>query len=153
MSLNSGNSCTEAWSFSAQQEHLVCCYTNEVISGCPSLCLDSENNQTATSSSCSGNGCCQTTIAKEFNYFSTMVLTMNTADRSWESAVCSLSMIVKTDFNDFGRFNISSCDDDYTVPIVLDWEIGNISCHDAVKRGHHVCGQNSKCINSTRGVG
>ncbi|CDP20995.1 unnamed protein product [Coffea canephora] len=82
-----------------------------------------------------------------------MVLTMNTADRSWESAVCSLSMIVKTDFNDFGRFNISSCDDDYTVPIVLDWEIGNISCHEAVKRRHYVCGQNSKCINSTRGIG
>lgn len=128
--------------------------TNDVIAGCPSLCSNSRVSRTdSLASSCSGNGCCQTTIAENFIDISFTVLTMNTAERSWASANCSIAMIVEKDFNDFDRFNIHRCDDFTAVPVVYDWGIGNISCHEAVKRRDYTCGQNSKCINSTRGIG
>nr|XP_027088114.1 wall-associated receptor kinase 1-like [Coffea arabica] len=86
-----------------------------------------------------------------------MVLTMNTAERSWASDNCSISMVVEKDFNDFARFSVSRCDDDdyddYAVSVVLAWGIGNISCHEAVKRRDYTCGRNSKCINSTSAFG
>ncbi|CDP12569.1 unnamed protein product [Coffea canephora] len=105
--------------------------TKELVSGCPSLCINSQISRITPPSTCSGNGCCQTTIAKDLNNISI-----------WGHHEYRLLI-----------FNLSRCNDDRMVPIVLDWGIGNVSCHEAVKRRDYICGQNSECISSTKGVG
>ncbi|KAL6534462.1 hypothetical protein OROHE_013387 [Orobanche hederae] len=40
-----------------------------------------------------------------------------------------------------------------TVPIVVDWAIGNMSCAEVVKSGDYACKGNSFCIDSDTGMG
>ena len=39
------------------------------------------------------------------------------------------------------------------VPAVLEWAVGNISCHEAERREDYARGDNSFCVNSTQGLG
>ncbi|XP_027087796.1 wall-associated receptor kinase 5 [Coffea arabica] len=128
--------------------------TSDIVSGCPSLCKNSSISPMGSSSYCSGKRCCRDTIPKDLIDMAFYVQTMNTWDRSWESDPCSFAMVVHKDFSDFNKFNLSDCAvDSHRAPLALDWGIGNISCHEAIKNGTCICGQNSECINSSRGVG
>nr|XP_027086243.1 wall-associated receptor kinase 5-like [Coffea arabica] len=128
--------------------------TAHIVGGCPSFCRNSSISLLPPPSSCSGfNRCCQTTVPMELRMMLLSVHTMNTFQKSWESDLCSFLMIAHKDFSDFNKFNFSSCKGSDGVPTVLNWGIGNISCHEAVEKSSYVCGENSQCINSSTGVG
>lgn len=139
----------------------ICAYitdwkTKEFVTGCPALCNDSSNNNNSyyfssnSSNLCPGNGCCEASFSRELSDHMYWVHTMNTKPRSWASGQCSICS------GYMSKFNLSTCDE-YHVPIVLDWAIGNRSCHDAqvdmVGSNNYTCGRNSKCVDSGRGFG
>jgi hypothetical protein len=40
-----------------------------------------------------------------------------------------------------------------TVPLVLEWAIGNVTCSEAEETNGYACQLNSKCVSSTRETG
>ncbi|XP_027183942.1 wall-associated receptor kinase 5-like [Coffea eugenioides] len=129
--------------------------TNEFVTGCAALGNSSDISPSASSSPCSGVGCCQASLPKDLTDSKSFLHTINTRAMSWSSnsSRCGFLILAAKEFSDFGKFNMSKCDETYQVPIVLDWSIGNLSCQEAKKRTDYACHDNSYCVNSTRGVG
>ena len=75
--------------------------------------------------------------------------------RDWPSNQCSLVLIAENNFSEFHQFDVSfsNVNKTYCYPSVLNWAIGNNSCHEAQKRGDYACGSNSRCVNSKKGSG
>ncbi|XP_034698591.1 wall-associated receptor kinase 5-like [Vitis riparia] len=73
----------------------------------------------------------------------------------WPSNQCSLVLIAENNFSEFHQFDVSfsNVNKTYFYPSVLNWAIGNKSCHEAQKRGDYACGSNSRCVNSKKGSG
>lgn len=53
----------------------------------------------------------------------------------------------------FQASDLTSFFDRTTVPVVLDWAIGNSTCDAVVGSPDYACGENSYCVNSTNGPG
>ncbi|KAI3909509.1 hypothetical protein MKW92_053890, partial [Papaver armeniacum] len=115
--------------------------------------------------SCSGSGCCQTTVPKGLESFSVGVL-----ENATKSAVGPLSN--SPNFTSFailaeqGNFAFDSVDltldatqiskkyEDMAIPLVLDWAIGDKTCEDAkVNSTTYACQANSYCTNKITGYG
>ncbi|KAJ9691224.1 hypothetical protein PVL29_013411 [Vitis rotundifolia] len=127
------------------------------ISGCVSVCNGQGWSWLDTNYSCSGIGCCQTTFPEDLSIFEIRVGNMSTwADGGdWPSNQCSLILIAEKNFSEFHQFDVSfsNVNKTYFYPSVLNWAIGNKSCHEARKRGDYACGSNSRCVNSKKGNG
>ncbi|XP_073034512.1 wall-associated receptor kinase 2-like [Primulina eburnea] len=119
-------------------------------SGCVSLCSQAED---VVSGSCSGVGCSQTSVPKGFKYYVTQLSSLrnHTAVSSFDP--CSYSFLGEakrftfqgvSDFSDpnFAQ-RVSS-----TVPIVVDWVIGNLTCADVEDSPDYLCKANSTCVDS-----
>ncbi|RVW81539.1 Wall-associated receptor kinase 2 [Vitis vinifera] len=110
-----------------------------------------------TNYSCSGIGCCQTTFPEDLSIFDIRIGNMSTwpDGRDWPSNQCSLVLIAENNFSEFHQFDVSfsNVNKTYFYPSVLNWAIGNKSCHEAQKRGDYACGSNSRCVNSKKGSG
>ncbi|XP_057973558.1 putative wall-associated receptor kinase-like 16 isoform X2 [Malania oleifera] len=89
--------------------------------GCMSLC---ENPNYVINGSCSGIGCCQTSIPEGIRSYKIELDSFHKHSQQREWA-----------------------------PMVLDWAVGNQSCHDAEKNpASYACKQHSVCIDSENGV-
>ncbi|XP_059637800.1 wall-associated receptor kinase 5-like [Cornus florida] len=135
--------------------------TTSYRKGCESVCHNtstgavgpSNANDNNNSSSCSGNGCCQTDIPEDITFSDLGINTIHTNASFWDSNPCSISFFAEKSFSEFSKFNISnitSDDEDFLfgVPLVLDWAIENVTCHEAQRRDDYACGLNSECIES-----
>ncbi|WJZ96941.1 hypothetical protein VitviT2T_015582 [Vitis vinifera] len=127
------------------------------ISGCVSVCNGQGWSWLDTNYSCSGIGCCQNTFPEDLSIFEIRIGNMSTwADGGdWPSNQCSLVLIAENNFSEFHQFDVSfsNVNKTYFYPSVLNWAIGNKSCHEAQKRGDYACGSNSRCVNSKKGSG
>ncbi|RVW81546.1 Wall-associated receptor kinase 2 [Vitis vinifera] len=127
------------------------------ISGCVSVCNGQGWSWLDTNYSCSGIGCCQTTFPEDLSIFEIRIGNMSTwADGGdWPSNQCSLILIAEKNFSEFRQFDVSfsNVNKTYFYPSVLNWAIGNKSCHEARKRGDYACASNSRCVNSKKGSG
>ncbi|XP_006416321.2 LOW QUALITY PROTEIN: wall-associated receptor kinase 5 [Eutrema salsugineum] len=124
--------------------------------GCMSLC----NSRPAPTRVCNGQGCCETSIPLDKEVFRTRSLKFRTSSKRF-----AMTTSVLYDFNpctyaflvEDGKFNFSSTEDLRNLrnvtdfPVVLDWSIGNQTCEQVV--GRRICGENTECFNSTRGIG
>ncbi|KAK3000587.1 hypothetical protein RJ639_021020 [Escallonia herrerae] len=124
-------------------------------SGCASLCDDPNPIVGLTATSCSSVGCCQTTLPKYITSFDMRMFSINTFNRSWTTKPCSIAFFVDNKNVSDYTFNISEhiTSDSFFFPIVYNWVIGNISCHEALKRGNLVCSTDSDCIDNIEGLG
>ncbi|KAI3677549.1 hypothetical protein L6452_36815 [Arctium lappa] len=133
--------------------------SREVSTGCAAIC---STPQDVVGDQCSGNGCCQSSIAKDINYYTTQVKSMNDSDnmsytRSFNP--CTYAFVGEENVFKFkGAIDLNDTSLDKkieaTVPIVLEWAIGNLSCTEAqVKDGFACQYSNSKCVNSQRESG
>ncbi|CAI9099599.1 OLC1v1036447C1 [Oldenlandia corymbosa var. corymbosa] len=125
-------------------------------SGCVSLCNKVED---VLSGFCSGIGCCQTSnIPPGFNFFYAYLGSLNKHTTVFGFNPCSYAFLGErdkfifrgaSDFSDptFVRRTIGS------VPIVLDWVIGNLSCSAARKTNDYACHSSSLCVDSDTGFG
>ncbi|KAJ9691240.1 hypothetical protein PVL29_013421 [Vitis rotundifolia] len=124
--------------------------------GCASLC-NTGNDITAgfSSSACSGIGCCRTYLQTDIASFYLRIRSINMITPTWSSEPCGLAFIAERNFSIREHFNLSSKFDKnlYFVPAVLDWSVGEVSCHEAIRRKNYACGQNTYCNNSIQGRG
>ncbi|CAH9105270.1 unnamed protein product [Cuscuta epithymum] len=118
--------------------------------GCQTFC---KNPEDVTAGSCEGtNGCCQYTIPKGSKFYNLVGLrSPSNHTQVWSGNPCGYAFI-----GEAGKFKFRGFDDlkdrDFvrrvmeSVPIVLNWGIGNLSCNVANKSDGYACKENSQCV-------
>ncbi|XP_063947690.1 putative wall-associated receptor kinase-like 16 [Daucus carota subsp. sativus] len=116
--------------------------------GCSTTC---ENiDEVREDGPCSGSGCCQVNI-NLLKKFKIVLKSFNNHKSVSLFSDCGYAFLGeknfkfkgKSDLNDSGFWNRTM----ETVPIVLDWVIGNRNCTEAAQyKNSSVCYQNSKCV-------
>ncbi|KAA8546579.1 hypothetical protein F0562_002682 [Nyssa sinensis] len=120
--------------------------------GCISYCnrIESVDN-----GSCSGFGCCQTSMPQGATDFTVVVgSTWNHTNIS-DFNPCGYAFVVEEDYFNFSTLDLKDFQNRENVPMVLDWAIGNETCEDAKKNSSsYACrAVNSDCYNSPNGLG
>ncbi|XP_042478212.1 wall-associated receptor kinase-like 1 [Macadamia integrifolia] len=127
--------------------------------GCMSVCV---NNTMPTMnsiiSSCSGDGCCKTTVPSNVQLYDVKVFNL---DVSGASNSCGVAFLADANFSDYNQFDLSSISNalnstNYRIPVVFDWVIANSTCEEARKVSSvqgYACGKNTYCIDSNNGPG
>lgn len=124
--------------------------------GCVSTCYSPES---LSNGSCSGNGCCQTTIPSGINFYNISFDSSYNNSRVWNFSSCSYAVVMAADSFNFSTSYISTIDfwsaHNGTEPVVLDWSIGTETCNVAqADMSNYACvSNNSICINSPNGPG
>ncbi|CAL5333113.1 unnamed protein product [Camellia sinensis] len=126
-------------------------YKNEALvlsSACISQCV---NMDYVSNGTCSGIGCCQTSIPKGGSHIDINVSGFSNHENVLNS--CSYAFVIEE-----GAFNFSTTYLDFgekKIPMVLDWGIGDIQTCEQAKRNQtsYACGQNSDCHNATNAGG
>ncbi|KAI3953299.1 hypothetical protein MKX01_042294 [Papaver californicum] len=104
--------------------------------------------------SCSGSGCCQTTLPKGIRRILVIVISTNPSSESFSFDPCIYSFIGEAE-----KYTFSASDLNGTsfhskakdIPVVLDWAIGNKTCEEAQKdASSFACQKNSNCSNSDK---
>ncbi|CAI9764092.1 unnamed protein product [Fraxinus pennsylvanica] len=126
--------------------------------GCSSLCASEED---LVNGSCSGVGCCQTSIPKNvwrvqmslgsFHQYKNY----DNRRSTWVFNSCSYAFVVEETSFSFSPSNLSLLSDVTRLPMVLDWAIGNGTCEDAKKNlSSYACkSENSECLKPNNGDG
>ncbi|KAL0375360.1 UNVERIFIED_CONTAM: Wall-associated receptor kinase [Sesamum radiatum] len=124
-------------------------------SGCVSLCSRAED---VIGGYCSGIGCCQTSLPKGLKFYLTDLSSLRNHTGVSSFDPCSYAFLGEEQRFVFrGASDLS--DPNFmqrvltTVPIVLDWAIGNLTCADAEKTADYACKANSYCVDSDTGLG
>ncbi|GFS34967.1 wall associated kinase 5 [Actinidia rufa] len=118
--------------------------------GCLSLC-DSIDN--VINGSCSGIGCCQTSIPKEVRSFN---ITIQSYDnhRSVPFNPCSYAFVAEEAAYNFSSLDLANFQNREKLPVILDWSVGNETCDEARKnQTSYACKENSECYNFDNGPG
>ena len=100
--------------------------------------------------SCSGDGCCNISIPEGVTNFSVQVFSLLENDNS-----CLFAFVVEKEAHKFSTLDLDFSQNRTTVPVVLDWAVGNETCKYA-KRNQttYACkALNSTCHNSDNGPG
>ncbi|CAL9207303.1 unnamed protein product [Musa hybrid cultivar] len=124
--------------------------------GCVSICND---NTTFSNGSCSGAGCCQTSILRGLRFFNITFPSTGHEEISWDNP-CSFAFLVDGSWYSFRTTDLNGTDffyrNDGRVPMVLDWSIGDdVGCEEAPQNlTSYACrSNNSSCLNATNGIG
>ncbi|KAG5250813.1 wall-associated receptor kinase [Salix suchowensis] len=117
--------------------------------GCTSLCnrLEYVPNDT-----CSGIGCCQTSLAKGVYYFDLTVTSQKNHSGILDFSPCSYAFIIEKNKFNFSKSDLWELQNVESLPIVVDWSIGNNSCAE-VKANTSACQGSSTCYDPHNGNG
>ncbi|KAF5467855.1 hypothetical protein F2P56_012067 [Juglans regia] len=120
--------------------------------GCLSLC---DQNLNVVNESCSGIGCCQTSIPKGTTRYILHVRSLYNDTLPGGKHQCGYGFIVDEQAYKFSSLDFANLKNRKTVPLVLDWAIGNKTCKDAQKnKGSYACkATHSYCYDSTNSPG
>ncbi|KAK1289776.1 Wall-associated receptor kinase 2 [Acorus calamus] len=123
--------------------------------GCISVC---NSSTLVTNGSCSGIGCCQTSIPKGVKHITLELKSYNNHQAVLDFNPCSTALLVDQEWFKFN--GVSDLSQDYynrnkLAPVVLDWVISNQTCQEAKNNASdYACvSQNSSCYDATNGVG
>ncbi|KAF9613930.1 hypothetical protein IFM89_013177 [Coptis chinensis] len=120
-------------------------------SGCVSLCGKKESLVDGT---CSGIGCCQTSIPNGLQEFYALVGTLNNYTSIWSFDPCGYAFLGEQDKYSFKVSDFSNITSLGDIPIVLNFAVGNRTCKDAKKDpATFACKDNSYCYDSVDGTG
>ncbi|KAK2972070.1 hypothetical protein RJ640_010233 [Escallonia rubra] len=124
-------------------------------SGCVSLCTNASD--ILDDGFCSGIGCCQTSIPKGLQSFSSALSSLKNHTEVWPFDACGYAFLGEQERFKFGGASDLSDPNFWnrttdTVPVVLDWVIGNTSCAEAQKSDGFACLSNSHCNDSDTGL-
>ena len=133
---------------------------NKYRRGCFSFCDGNGNEQRLVDySSCSGIGCCQTSMANQLHTLNLTVITMNDDDVSanttykfclhafLEAHDISTTFMNVSDFSNLPEHPVTS-------EVILDWVAGKGSCQMARNCSKtYACGENTDCNDSFNGHG
>ncbi|THU47605.1 hypothetical protein C4D60_Mb09t17360 [Musa balbisiana] len=118
--------------------------------GCASLC---NNMSYVINGTCSGIGCCETSVPKGLRAFEIWLRSYYNHSGCWSFSPCSYAFLADQSF----KFNASmffSYDKVETLPVTLEWAIGNKTCEEARNDKDFACvAEQSECYESTNGQG
>ncbi|KAJ4979219.1 hypothetical protein NE237_009999 [Protea cynaroides] len=132
-------------------------------SGCN---MFSTNEKELINGSCTGIGCCQTSIPTGFRFFQIEIFSYYNHTNVSDFNPCSFAFVADYNWYNFStsdllNFTYNLDDRGYPrTPLVLDWAMNNwptqtnISCEEAMKnQTSYACGNNSVCGVSNNGLG
>ncbi|XP_028119284.1 wall-associated receptor kinase 2-like [Camellia sinensis] len=96
--------------------------------GCLSLC-DNINN--VINGSCSGIGCCQTSIPKRVRSFYISVRSYDNHTLLWNFNPCTYAFVAEEAAYNFSSLDLANLQNRTMFPVVLDWSVGNQTCAEA----------------------
>ncbi|XP_050281431.1 wall-associated receptor kinase 2-like [Quercus robur] len=132
-------------------------YLNGVLNGepfsigCLSKCTNNTHN--IVDGTCSGIGCCQIDIPTGLRNINFAAYSFYSHKEVWSFNPCSFAFIIQRGEFNFSAAYLTSLQNNRTLPMVLDWAIGNDTCEVALNKGNYICGANSNCSNRTNGPG
>ncbi|KAL6317808.1 hypothetical protein AAG906_030562 [Vitis piasezkii] len=113
--------------------------------GCMSVC-DSITN--VKSGSCSGIGCCETSIPEGTTDFTVKLSSHNNHSSIWAFNPCSYAFVVEETHFKFSSNQFRDLNNTKDLPVVLDWRIGKESeCYEPYDRSGYLC----KCLDGYHG--
>ncbi|XP_039170515.1 wall-associated receptor kinase 5-like [Eucalyptus grandis] len=119
------------------------------VTGCLSSC---GNISDVINGSCSGIGCCETSIPRDAYRYNISVTSYNNHVGIWEFNPCGYAFVAEDGFS-FSKDNLHELPFDM-VPIVVDWLIPDQTCDDAKKNTTtYMCQENSICTDAENGNG
>ncbi|KAG6467857.1 putative wall-associated receptor kinase-like 16 [Zingiber officinale] len=125
--------------------------------GCVSMCL---YEQSIVNDSCSGMGCCQTTIPKNLRYYEVSFgQSCFNNSNTWRFSRCSYAALLEAEWFHFQTSYITTNQfmqiSDGRVPVVLDWAIRNETCEVAKRNptSYACISKYSDCVDSSNGPG
>ncbi|KAJ0743179.1 putative protein kinase RLK-Pelle-WAK family [Helianthus annuus] len=141
-----------AWLTTSATKH------KNMYTGCMVFCSKADE---VVGGECSGNGCCQSSIPQDINYYTTRISSLRNSSELSDKrlfAPCSYAFVGEEKvfkFNGASDLKNASFKEmiESTVPVVLDWAIGNLSCAQANGTENFACQSNSVCVDSEREAG
>ncbi|XP_059455155.1 wall-associated receptor kinase 2-like [Corylus avellana] len=120
--------------------------------GCLSLCNSIES---VGNGSCDGIGCCQISIPQGMSLFGLAVSSWYNDSTVADFNPCSFGFVSEDEAYNFSSLDLMNLQNRETVPVVLDWTVGNETCTDAkTNLTSYGCKANqSECYNSINGPG
>ncbi|XP_059453737.1 wall-associated receptor kinase-like 8 [Corylus avellana] len=112
--------------------------------GCSSRCPSLNN---VVNGSCSGVGCCEVGFPDGLKDIEVKVTSFKNHTKVWNFNPCGYAFVVEK-----GEFNFSSSYlknfhlPNKTVPLVLDWAVGDEKCKEARNKPNFACQENSECF-------
>nr|DAD39768.1 TPA_asm: hypothetical protein HUJ06_014091 [Nelumbo nucifera] len=129
-------------------------------SGCVSFCT---SNETLINGSCSGIGCCQTSIPNGLHTFNFSLDSFYNHTYSLDFNPCSYAFLADQDWFNFSSPDLKDLPKRLPVrydgaiavtPVVLDWVIPDDNCTYAIKnQTSYACGDNTGCSGSSNPTG
>ncbi|XP_062158391.1 putative wall-associated receptor kinase-like 16 [Alnus glutinosa] len=120
--------------------------------GCTAYC---DRIDSVVNGSCSGLGCCQTSIAEGIWDYTLSVSSYNNYSEVRSFNPCGFVFLVEEEAYNFSSLDLQQLQNKKEVPMVLDWAVGNETCEYA--KGNmtsYACkAEYSECYNSTNGAG
>ncbi|XP_059454779.1 putative wall-associated receptor kinase-like 16 [Corylus avellana] len=110
--------------------------------GCSTRCPGLSN---MVNGSCSGVGCCELEFPEGLNNISVDVSSFHSHSEVWNFNPCGYAFVVEKDKFNFSTNYLNNYTNT-TVPLVLDWAVGNLTCEEAKKEQNSACKENSDCI-------
>ncbi|KAL3840158.1 hypothetical protein ACJIZ3_024749 [Penstemon smallii] len=120
--------------------------------GCVSWCDTAESVINGT---CSGSGCCQTTIPKGVKDFFVDIRSFRNHTMVKGFNPCGYAFVVESEAFEFSSLDLKDLRNRKTFPVILDWSIGSETCTMARKNlSSYACrATESKCSDSRNGLG
>ncbi|CAK9151452.1 unnamed protein product [Ilex paraguariensis] len=117
--------------------------------GCVSIChsLDS-----VADGSCSGVGCCQTSIPKRVRSIDIQLSSYNNYTKVSDFNHCGYAFVAKQNEFKFTPENVRKLQNTSEFPMVVDWAVGNETCEVAKKNSTtYACKDNTTCYKPDNG--
>ncbi|GFP81277.1 wall-associated receptor kinase 2 [Phtheirospermum japonicum] len=120
--------------------------------GCTAMCDAADD---LAQGSCTGLGCCQTSIPKEVWRVELTLKSYENYSYVWGFNNCSYAFVVEESAFTFSPENLTNLRDVDRLPMVIDWAIGNGTCEEArMNATAYACKSvNSVCYKPSNGYG
>ncbi|PIN10159.1 Serine/threonine protein kinase [Handroanthus impetiginosus] len=121
--------------------------------GCTATCYEQND---LIEGSCTGLGCCQTSIPKEVQTVELTLESYGNFNEVWSFNNCSYGFLVEESAFKFYPDNLTNLGNVKELPMVVDWAIGNVTCEEArINASSYACKSviNSKCYKPDNGHG
>ncbi|XP_060670570.1 wall-associated receptor kinase 5 [Ziziphus jujuba] len=117
--------------------------------GCVALCNQIED---VRNGSCNGVGCCQMSIQDGVRDFATSIGSLNNHTEVHSFNPCGYTFVADRSYN-FSSLDLVDFQNRETVPVVLDWSVGNGTCEAAKENltGYACQAMHNDCVNSSNG--
>ncbi|KAH6783119.1 hypothetical protein C2S52_008078 [Perilla frutescens var. hirtella] len=122
------------------------------MTGCTAMCYSESD---LIEGSCMGVGCCQTPTPGNVSWVEVEVNSYSNYNDVWEFNNCGYGFVVEEESFNFSRENLTNLMNVVSLPIVVDWAIGNGTCEDAAMNttGYACLSSNSACYKPENGYG